>query len=209
MEFLKIYRKIYLAFLFSIASAGAFSQGFQETVDAFKSSYLYEQRKEYAKGAASLKAIYSEKSYEINLRLGWLSYLNGSFIESVGYYKKAMELKPYAIEPCLGYAYPASALGKWDEILDIYSKILTIDPNNTLVNYRKGLILYNRGDYQNAEKYFEKVVNLYPFDYDGLHMLAWTKLKLQKVGEAKVLFQKALYNHPSSKSDLDGLKLIK
>jgi tetratricopeptide (TPR) repeat protein len=209
MEFLKMYKPLILTLLFVVSSISTFSQSFQATSDAFKSSYLHEQRKGYDKAVASLKTVYSEKSYEVNLRLGWLTYLSGSLNESITFYKKAMDLKPYAIEPCLGYAYPASALGKWDEILEIYSKILSIDPNNTLVSYRKGLILYNRGDFQNAEKYFEKVVNLYPFDYDGLHMLAWTKLKLQKVGEAKVLFQKALYNHPSCKSDLDGLKLIK
>jgi tetratricopeptide (TPR) repeat protein len=97
---------------------------------------------------------------------------------------KAMSLKPYAIEPCLGFAYPASKLGLWNELLSVYNKALSIDPGNTAVNYAKGLLLYNRADFQSAEICFEKIVNLYPFDYDGLHMLAWTKLQLKKTSEA-------------------------
>jgi len=209
MESIKMTNKLVFGLLMTMFAITSYSQNVQLITDAFKTSYLLEAKKEYSKAAESLKAIYDDKSYEINIRLGWLTYMTGSQNESYSYYKKAMELKTYAIEPCLGFALPASMLGKWDEIIEVYNKVLTIDPNNTVINYRKGLILYNRGDFQNAEKCFEKVVNLYPFDYDGLHMLAWTKLKLQKNNDAKILFQKALYNHPDNKSDLEGLSLIK
>ncbi|WP_246255531.1 tetratricopeptide repeat protein [Cyclobacterium plantarum] len=72
-----------------------------------------------------------------------------------------------------------------------------------------GLIYYNQGIYDKADPYLEKVVNLYPFDYDGLILLAWNKLNLQKTREASVLFQKVLMNNPDDKSALEGLKLIK
>jgi tetratricopeptide (TPR) repeat protein len=77
------------------------------------------------------------------------------------------------------------------------------------VNYRVGLIYYNRGEFAKADPYLEKVVNLYPFDYDGLLLLAWNKLSLQKSREAKVLFQKVLLNNPGDESATEGLKLIK
>lgn len=202
-------RRVVLIIILAFLVVPGYSQNADAVINAFKASYAQETRKEYTKAAESLKAVYDEKSYEINLRLGWLLYMAGSHNEAVNFYKKAIDLKPYAIEPRLGYANPASVLGKWKEIEEIYDKALTIDPNNTLISYRKGLLLYNRGDFQNAEKYFEKVVNLYPFDYDGLHMLAWTKLNLKKTSEAKILFQKALMSHPDSKSDIEGLGLIK
>jgi tetratricopeptide (TPR) repeat protein len=209
MESIKLSKKILVLSLFVLLGSNISAQNTDAAFKAFKSSYALEGKKEYAKAAESLKAVYDEKSYEINLRMGWLMYMAGSHNESVNYYKKAIELKPYAIEPRLGYANPASVLGKWKEIEEMYDKALTIDPNNTLINYRKGLFLYNRGEFQNAEKCFEKVVNLYPFDYDGLHMLAWTKLNLKKTSEAKILFQKALLSQPDNKSDLEGLGLIK
>ena len=115
---------------------------------------------------------------------------------------------PYAIEPRLGYAYPASAIGNYSEVLKQYEKILEITPNNSIVLHRIGLIYYGRDDHQKAEKYFEKVVNLYPFDYEALTMLAWTKLKLNKAREAKALFQKALLNTPSGSTAAEGLELL-
>ena len=209
MEILNRLRTFLIMLLLAGYSINAFPQNVQATIDAFKASYQYEGKKEYTRAIETIKAVYEEKSYEMNLRLGWLTYLSGSQNESLTYYKRAMELKPYAIEPCLGFAQPASKLGMWDDILIMYNRILTIDPNNTAIHYAKGLILYNRGDYQNAEINFEKIVNLYPFDYDGLHMLAWTKLNLKKTGEAKILFQKALLNQPDNESDTQGLALIK
>ncbi len=209
MESIKLSKNILAWCLFVLLGTNISAQTHDATLKAFKSSYALEAKKEYAKAVESLKAVYDEKSYEINLRMGWLLYMAGSHNDAVNYYKKAIDLKPYAIEPRLGYAYPASVLGKWKEIEEMYDKALTIDPNNTLINYRKGLFHYNRGEFQDAEKCFEKVVNLYPFDYDGLHMLAWTKLKLKKSSEAKILFQKALLSQPDNKSDLEGLGLIK
>lgn len=209
MEFLKINRKTILVIIMVLITWNSYSQNYDAVIKAFKASYQLEAKKEYGKALEALKSVYDEKSYEINIRMGYLAYLSGSHNDAVNYYKKAITLKPYAIEPILGYAMPASVLGKWKEIEELYDKALTIDPHNTLIHYRKGLFHYNRGNFQEAEKSFEKVVNLYPFDYDGLHMLAWTKLKLQKSNEAKILFQKALYSQPDNKSALEGLGLIK
>ena len=86
---------------------------------------------------------------------------------------------------------------------------MQIDPQNTVANYRLGSIYYGAEDYTTALKYFEKLVNLYPFDFDGLLMYAWTNLKLGKFREAEVLFNKVLMNRPNDKSALQGLELIK
>ena len=91
----------------------------------------------------------------------------------------------------------------------MYNKILKISPNNTIANYRLGLIYYGKKDYQKALKLFEKVVNLYPFDYDGLLMYAWTNFMLGKTKEAKILFNKVLMLSPDDESAREGLDLIK
>jgi len=202
-------KKLVIVLLALTFSQKTFTQNHQDLIKAFSTSYDLEAKKEYGKAFETLQKVFNENSYEINLRMGWLAYLNNQQEVSLKYYKKAMELMPYAIEPCFGYAFPAAALNKWDDVLNIYDKILSIDPNNTIASYRKGLILYNRGDFGAAEKMFEKVVNLYPFDYDGLIMLAWTKFKMGKNQEAKVLFQKTLLNRPGDKSAAEGLELLK
>lgn len=185
------------------------SQDYEKLTTAFSDSYAKEKAGKYADATTSIKAYYDEKSYEINLRLGWLTYLQGQFSESMGYYNKAVELMPYAIEPHLGAALPASAMGNWDLVITHYNKILSIDPNNTLTLYRMGVILYERKDYKQAYQHVEKVVNLYPWDHDSVLLFAWINLKLGKTREAKTLFNKALLYNPSDASAKEGLGLIK
>lgn len=193
-----------LIFMFSLQA-----QDYKTIQDAFEKSYLYEYSGDYSKATDGLKAVYSEESYEINLRLGWLTYMAGFFTESTAYYQKAIELKPLSIESKFGYVYPASALGNWEQVKKQYTDILQIDNQNTLANYRLGSIYYGAEDYTSALQYFEKLVNLYPFDYDGLLMYGWTNLKLGKYREAEVLFNKVLMNNPNDKSAIQGLELIK
>ena len=207
MELLKISKKLFAVLLLTIFSFTVLAQ--DAVINAFKESYSLEKSGEYTKAIDKLKAVYQLDSYEMNLRLGWLNYLAGLLSESTSFYSKAVELKPYAIEAKFGIVYPAAALGKWDEVIAQYNKILEIDPQQTVANYRLGLIYYGKENYEKADSYLEKVVSLYPFDYDGLIILAWNKLKLQKTREAKILFNKALMNKPDDSSALEGLKLIK
>jgi tetratricopeptide (TPR) repeat protein len=194
-------------FIISVITANA--QDYTKLTTAFSESYAKEKSQKYAEAATALKAYYDADSYEINLRLGWLTYLQGQFSESMGYYNKAIELMPYAIEPRLGLVLPASSLGNWDMVISQYNKILTIDPNNTVTLYRLGLIMYDKKDYKQAYQYFEKIVNFYPFDYQSVLMLAWTNYRLGKTREAKVLFSKALLYYPEDASAKEGLGLIK
>jgi tetratricopeptide (TPR) repeat protein len=177
--------------------------------NAFESSYSMETKAEYANAVSTLKAVYDENSYEINLRLGWLTYLSGFFTESSAYYQKAMKLRPYAIEARFGFAYPASAMGNWDQVVTQYQEILRIDPQNTLANYRMGAIAYGKNDFATAEKYLEKVINLYPFDYDSNILYAWVNFKLGKLRESQVLFHKVLLIKSKDSSAMEGLGMIK
>lgn len=199
--------KLLAAAMFLFMSAATFAQSNLETV--FTNSYAAEKNGKYADGIKALKDVYDEKSYEINMRLGYLHYMAGLFTESTTYYEKAINLMPYAIEARFGYVLPAAALGNWDKVLHQYLEIVKIDPQNTKANYRIGSIYYGRKDYTTAFKYLEKVVNLYPFDYDGLILYAWTNLQLGKTKEARLLFEKVLWLSPRDKSALEGLSYIK
>lgn len=204
-----IMKKEILITIFTFSVLVSTAQDYTKLTEVFRESYLKEKSGKYAEAVTPLKAFYDANSYEINLRLGWLTYLQGQFTESLGYYNKAIDLMPYAIEPRLGVVLPASSLGNWDMVMTQYNKILAIDPKNTVTLYRLGLITYDRKDYTQAYTLFEKVVNLYPFDYQSLLMLAWTNLKLGKTREAKILFNKALLYSPDDASAKEGLSLIK
>lgn len=207
MEFLK--KIIFTVMVYAIAGQVNYAQEFTKKMDAFQKSYTEEAKKEYPAAINSLKSVYDEKSYEINLRLGWLNYLAGNHNESKTYYTRAVWLMPYAVEAKMGLVYPLAALGNMSEVIAQYEKILEITPNYSIALFRLGLIYYEKGDYDKALNYFDKVVNMWPFDYDALVMLGWTYFRLNNVREARVLFQKALLHTPDGKSALEGLSLLK
>jgi tetratricopeptide (TPR) repeat protein len=178
-------------------------------IAAFAESYTFETNTQYAKAIESITKVYKADSYEMNIRLGWLNYMLGQQTEAVSYYQKAIALKPMSEEARLGLVLPASLLGNWDQVIQTYKKILELDPANSTVNYRLGVIYYTRKEYATAESYLQKVVNLYPFGYDALLMLAWTYYQTGKLREAKVLFNKVLMLSPNDSSALEGLSLIK
>lgn len=202
-------KKIILIVL--VVSAISFNMNAQNTslINAFNNSYALEKKGDFSNARKELQTVYNDKSYEINLRMGWLLYNEGEMINSVKFYEKAIALMPYAIEAKLGLVYPLSSLGNWEAVLETYLKILKTDPNNTLINYRTGLIYYNRKEYAKANTYLQKNINLYPFNYDNLILSAWSYLNLGQQTEAKVLFEKCLLFNAEDESAKAGLKLIK
>ena len=205
---MKTLKNILIGTLLFISINSTFAQT-EKIIMAFSKSYTEETKADYVGAIMTIKDVYDAKSYELNLRLGWLYYEAGQNKESMAFYQLAMNLTPNSIEAKLGYVYPAAALGNMDQVIAQYKKILEIDPQNTTANYRMGMIYYSKKDYSSTYNYFEKVVNLYPFGYDSLLMYAWTNYQLGKVNEAKVLFNKVLMLSPNDKSALEGLALIK
>lgn len=185
------------------------AQSQAELQKAFSDSYTQEYNKKYSEAINTLTKLYDANNYELNLRLGWLCYENKNYTQSQTYYQAAVKEKPYSIEARLGLVKPLSALESWDKVQQLYNDILQIDAQNYTANYWLGVILYNQKKYEAAAKYFEKLVNLYPFDYDSNHMLGWTYLNLGRNNDAKIVFNKALLNRPADASCLQGLSKIK
>lgn len=166
--------------------------------DAFNKSYTYENDKDYTNAISTINGVYDASSYIMNLRLGWLNYLAGEYAKSQSYYKKAIALESKSVEARLGYVYPASAIENWDDVIKTYNDILTIDPNNSVVNYRLAYIYNYRKEYEKAVSYAQKVVQLYPFDYDANFLLGQAYISLGKIKEAKIHLSRALNYNPDS-----------
>ncbi|MCE1198057.1 MAG: tetratricopeptide repeat protein [Marinilabiliales bacterium] len=200
-------KKMLIAVLFLLA-IGAKAQNIADLQQVFSKSYIAENQNNYGQAIQEMKTIYKEDDYISNIRMGWLNYLMKNYGESMAYYKKAINLKPYAIEARFGCIKPLSAVENWEKVKEQYQEILKIDPLNTTANYWLGVIFYNRKDYKSATQLFEKVVNLYPLDYDSVIMLAWAKLYNGNHTDAKLLFQQALIIRPNDNSALSGLQQI-
>lgn len=189
-------KKIILSILIVASEMAAIGQ--TTSSEAFSKSYTYETNKDYAKAASSITAVYNASSYTMNLRLGWLNYLAGEYIKSESYYKKAIVLEQKSVEARLGIVYPISAVGNWDEVIKVYNEILTIDPQNSTVNYRMAYIYFVRKDYEKAAMYSLKVLKLYPFDFDSNYLLGQIYVTQGKIVEAKTHLTRALEYNPIS-----------
>ena len=178
---------------------------------AFGESYKAELSSNYVCRCLSDKNRYTRlKNYSVK-RTFWdgFCFFPSSILSLLIITKKAVRLKPYAIEVRFGLIKDYNALESWDKVKEQYEAILKIDQQNTTSLYWLGVLLYNRKDYDNAAKNFEKIVNLYPMDYGSVIMLAWTKLYQGKKEDAKVLFNLALLLSPNDSSATSGLNQIK
>lgn len=189
-------KKIILSIL--LVTTGMVAIGQTTSSEAFSKSYTYEGNMDYTKAINSITAVYDANSYTMNLRLGWLNYLAGEYIKSESYYKKAITLEQKSVEARLGYVYPISAIGNWDEVIKVYNEILTIDPQNSTVNYRLAYIYSVRKDYEKAAMYSLKVLKLYPFDFDSNYLLGQIYVTQGKILEAKIHLTRAVEYNPSS-----------
>lgn len=175
---------------------------------AFSQSYTHEYNKEYDKAIVSLDKIYAADSYAINLRLGWLHYLGGNHAKSQSYYQNAIKLEKSSIEAQLGYVYPTSTLGNWDEVVKTYESILKLAPNHYTVNSRLAYIYFARKNFEKSNSYAAKVIKQYPFDYAINLLLGKINIGLGKINDAKKHLNKALLYSPKSKEVIELLKTL-
>ena len=192
-----------------ITATHSHAQYSESVLKTFQQNYALEKSGDYKKAIQQIMAVYQAESYEMNLRLGWLHYNAGMWNESKQYYGRALDLLPYSEEARFGIILPLAAQASWDEVIKYYNQILANNPGNTVALYRLGMVYYGRKEWVQAARNFQKVVDLYPFGYDGLLMMAWTNLQLGKTREAKVLFNKVLLYSPGDASALEGLSLLK
>lgn len=182
--------------------------GQQGAESAFSKSYSFEYEQEYGKAITALLEVKTE-SYQQHLRLGWLYYLNKDYQKSESHYRKAVQLEGLSVEARFGLALPLSALGNYNQVLEVYQQILAIDPQNSIANYRTASIYYNRKDMTKAAACVLKVIKMYPFDYDS-NLLYGRILQSQgKTTEARKYFEKALQYNPQSDDAKNAIKNIK
>lgn len=186
--------------LFSIVlSFCAFSKAQDVTIDAFSASYSYESNMQYGKAIGEIQKVYNADSYSMNLRLGWLYYMNKDYIKSEAHYMRAIRLQPKSIEARLGLAYPIAVLEKWEQAVENYEEILNVCPYNSVANYRLSYIYYyHLKDNNKALKHIEKAVEVYPFDFNSNYLMALVHVKLGNLMEAKQAILKALQYDPTS-----------
>jgi tetratricopeptide (TPR) repeat protein len=183
----------------------------EQKIIAFNKSVDFEEIGNYKEAVKEIENIYSKFSndYLVNLRLGWLNYLDKKYDESIKYYKKAISISNNSIEAQLGITYPLSAKNNWDEIKNVYANILDTDPLNYTARLNLAQIYLKDGDNLNAKINLEKLIEQYPSDSAVNLYLGWTYYYLGNKNKANNLFATALIADPTSSSAKEGWNLTK
>ncbi len=80
--------------------------------------------------------------------------------EAVGYFRKALALKPDYDLALINMANSYRALGRDDAALVGYEQYLRVDPKNAYVRYQMGEIYMDRGDLATAERQFQEALRI-------------------------------------------------
>jgi tetratricopeptide (TPR) repeat protein len=211
-------QKLYTILFFAAAifmvyfGTKAFTAPQDEKITAFAASLQDETNGNYKEAINKLTKIYENNKdhYLMNLRLGWLNYLNGSYDQSKKFYRNAVRLtSEKTIEPFLGLTLPLAALEEWDEVRNTYTRILKIDPNFYTANLRLGQIYIENKDYANAKTHLDKAYEVYPSEFEVNLSLGWTHYYLGNKQRAKDLFITALMLNSNNDLAKQGYNLVK
>jgi len=129
------------------------------------------------------------QNYVAHLRAGWLYYLKGDLEASVKSYRKAVSLKPAAVEPALGLIQPLQAQGAWKEAEEAAKGVLKKAPRNYLALSRLAAIYTSQGKHAEASELRAGLVLDYPADAEAMLGLAWNYLQLGQMRRAQPLYR--------------------
>ncbi|HEX2683141.1 MAG TPA: tetratricopeptide repeat protein, partial [Ferruginibacter sp.] len=201
-------KKTLVLLMFLVLSAQGIRSQIEKTLAIYAKSLDKEKKLDYFGAIRSMLELNDSASYETNLRMGWLYYKAGQEKRSLYCYERAIKINPRAIEAKIGFGYPSYLLDDMTDLIEQDKKILEIDPNNKVTNGNLALIYFYNKEYTKALPYFQKVVQMYPFDYDNNLSLAWTCLYLDKKAEAEKYFNIVLLYSPTDPSAREGLETL-
>ncbi|WP_456401102.1 tetratricopeptide repeat protein [Persephonella sp.] len=178
---------------------------------AYYRSYQYEKVGDYENAIKSLMVLYKKypDGYTINLRLGWLYYLNKNYSNSIYHYEKAMKIVPSSIEAKLGLTLPLLAQGKYGDVEKICYQIISTDYFNYYGNLRLSIVLRLGKKLDTAVEVVNKMLSLYPTDVNFLTELGIIRYLQGEYGQAKYIFNDILILDPENVTAREYLQKIK
>jgi tetratricopeptide (TPR) repeat protein len=197
-------RLLPLALLGLVLAAGGRSRALgmgEEAIRAcYHQSYRYEKTQSYEDAIKAMAPVLAEypQGYTVNLRLGWLHYLNGQQANAKAYYQTAMKTAPESIEARLGYTLPLLAQERYEEVEAVTRQILRVDASNYYANLRLAFALRQQKKLEPAEEILERMSTLYPTDVRFLIERGLVKAARNQTEAARRLFSDVLTLDPEN-----------
>ncbi len=167
---------------------------------SYYQSYNYEKMGNYRDAIRALSPVYNAypNGYTVNLRLGWLYYLDKNYANSITHYKTSRNIAVGAIEPLLGMSLPLMAQQKWTKVEKLMYEVLKKDYYNYYGNFRLSIALRMEKKYNLAEKVIRKMLGLYPTDVNFLVELGMVLKAKTQTKEATAVFASVLILDPQN-----------
>ena len=169
---------------------------------SYHRSFDYERTQAYQDAIRALAPVYEAypNGYTVNLRMGWLFYLNGNYNNAVAHYEVARSAAPFAIEPKLGQLLPLLAQGRWSEAEAVAYEVVSVDHYNYYGNMRLVLALRMQEKFEPAYQIALKMAGAYPTDLTFLAELALLNDARGNKDEAVRLFTDLLILDPENET---------
>ena len=182
------------------SSGGAAAANGADVVKAIAESVQPETALDYAKAieplTVQLKA--HPRNYTLNLRSGWLHYLQGEYEKSERDYQQAARISPKSIEAKLGVLLALLAQERYKNAEPLAEQIIHVDHGNYYANLRLAITLRKLKKFTEADKVVRKMLVLYPSDTSFMTELGLDDLAQNKADIAKGIFLDVLALDPTN-----------
>lgn len=174
---------------------------------SYHRSFDMERAERYQDAIRALAPVYEAypNGYTVNLRMGWLFYLNGNYNNAVAHYEVAGTAMPFSLEPKLGRLLPLLAQGRWADAETLAYQIVSVDHFNYYGNLRLLIALREQKKLEPAYQIALKMVGVYPTDMYYLVELALVNDARGDTAEARRLFGEILILYPQNETALKYL----
>jgi len=165
----------------------------------YNKSYQYEKIGDYKDAIKTLIPIYKQNKndYFLNLRLGYLFFLNKKYSNALYYYNRAQSIKSNSFEPKLGLLRIYLHTKQYKIVLKNANVILRKDFYNYYANKYIIKALIGLGFFKESIKYCNKMLRLYPNDVSLLLLLGYNYNYVDKE-TAKDVYKKVLLLDPNN-----------
>jgi len=192
--------KTMILFILLLCTSISFGLSDKKIRDAYYKSYNYEKIENYSNAAKALMPVYKEygNTYTVNVRLGWLYYLQKKYANSLEHYQKAIQIAPASLEAKSGRLLPLLAQERYAEAEQEAFGILKVDHFNYYGNMRLAYALRLQKKLDTAEQVNLKMLALYPLDVTFLSEYALVKHAQGDIDAAVKAFNSVIILDPEN-----------
>ncbi len=146
------------------------------------------------------------KSLEANLNLGLLLGEMGRLEEAGSHLQKAAELDPQSAVAFYNLGVIDAKLGRMNPALDYLRRACALQPENVQYGYSLAFYLHQSGNSSDSVHILQRILRQEPPYVDAISLLGDMYVQQGKIGEARMLYQRALKSNQLPTEDREFLK---